>query len=115
MSARKVTERVNRVKANRISFKVSLLSLLRNALIINIGLYSSLLNTFVFGSIKDTCLFDKITGGKVMLATGSEKFEPLLPMIRGTLLVAAIGPDNLEPAEKILILTFSQHPFGDSL
>jgi len=45
----------------------------------------------VYGSIKESWLFNKIAGGKVMLATGSEKFEPLLPMIPGTLLVAGIG------------------------
>ncbi|MFC1831035.1 hypothetical protein ACFL0S_03330 [Thermodesulfobacteriota bacterium] len=51
----------------------------------------ALLHTMVYGSIKETWLFDKVAGGKVMLATGSEKFEPLLPMIPGTLLAATIG------------------------
>lgn len=55
------------------------------------GLLGALLYTLVYGSIKETWLFDKVAGGKVMLATGSEKFEPLLPMIPGTLLAAAIG------------------------
>lgn len=55
------------------------------------GLLGALLYTLVYGSIKETWLFDKVAGGKVMLATGSEKFEPLLPLIPGTLLAAAIG------------------------
>ena len=55
------------------------------------GLLGALLYTLVYGNIKGTWLFDKIAGGKVMLASGSEKFEPLLPMIPGTLLAAAIG------------------------
>lgn len=55
------------------------------------GLLGALLYTLVYGRIKGTWLFDKVAGGKVMLATGSEKFEPLLPMIPGTLLAAAIG------------------------
>jgi uncharacterized membrane protein YedE/YeeE len=55
------------------------------------GLLGALLYTLVYGSIKETWLFDKVAGGKVMLAAGSEKFEPLLPMIPGTLLAAAIG------------------------
>ena len=55
------------------------------------GLLGALLYTLVYGSIKETWLFDKVAGGKVMLAMGSEKFEPLLPMIPGTLLAAAIG------------------------
>jgi len=55
------------------------------------GLLGALLYTLVYGRIKETWLFDKVAGGKVMLATGSEKFEPLLPMIPGTLLAAAIG------------------------
>lgn len=55
------------------------------------GLLGALLYTLIYGSIKETWLFDQIAGGKVMLATGSEKFEPLLPMIPGTLLAASIG------------------------
>lgn len=55
------------------------------------GLLGALLYTLVYGSIKETWLFDQIAGGKVMLATGSDKFEPLLPMIPGTLLAASIG------------------------
>lgn len=55
------------------------------------GLLGALLYTLVYGSIKGTWLFNKIAGGKVMLATGSDKFEALLPMIPGTLLAALIG------------------------
>ncbi len=55
------------------------------------GLLGALIYTLVYGSIKGTFLFDKIAGGKVMLATGSEKFQALLPMIPGTLLAAALG------------------------
>ena len=55
------------------------------------GLLGALLYTLVYGSIKGTWLFDTIAGGKVMLATGSEKFEPLLPMIPGTAVAATIG------------------------
>lgn len=55
------------------------------------GLFGALLYTLIYGSIKDTWLFDTIAGGKVMLATGSDKFDPLLPMIPGTLVAAAIG------------------------
>ena len=55
------------------------------------GLLGALLYTLVYGSIKGTWLFDTIAGGKVMLATGSDKFEPLLPMIPGTVLAVIIG------------------------
>ncbi len=55
------------------------------------GLLGALIYTLVYGSIKGTFLFDKIAGGKVMLATGSEKFQALLPMIPGTLLAATLG------------------------
>jgi hypothetical protein len=55
------------------------------------GLLGALLYTLVYGSIKGTWLFDQIAGGKVMLATGSDKFQALLPMIPGALLAAAIG------------------------
>jgi hypothetical protein len=55
------------------------------------GLLGALLYTLVYGSIKGTWLFDKIAGGKVMLATGADKFQALLPMIPGTLLAAALG------------------------
>lgn len=55
------------------------------------GLLGALFYTLVYGSIKETWLFDQVAGGKVMLAAGSEKFEPLLPMIPGTLLAATIG------------------------
>ena len=55
------------------------------------GLLGALLYTLSYGSIAGTWLFNEIAGGKVMLATGSEKFEPLLPMIPGTLLAAVIG------------------------
>ncbi len=55
------------------------------------GLLGALIYTLVYGSIKGSWLFNKIAGGKVMLATGSDKFQALLPMIPGTLLAAAIG------------------------
>jgi hypothetical protein len=55
------------------------------------GLLGALIYTVVYGSIKGTWLFDKIAGGKVMLATGADKFQALLPMIPGTLLAAVIG------------------------
>lgn len=55
------------------------------------GLLGALIYTMVYGSIKGSWLFDKIAGGKVMLATGSDKFQALLPMIPGTLLAASIG------------------------
>ncbi len=55
------------------------------------GLIGALIYTLVYGSIQGTWLFNKIAGGKVMLATGSDKFEALLPMIPGSLLAAAIG------------------------
>jgi uncharacterized membrane protein YedE/YeeE len=55
------------------------------------GLLGALIYTLVYDKIKGTWLFDEIAGGKVMLAAGSEKFEPLLPMIPGTLLAATIG------------------------
>lgn len=55
------------------------------------GLLGALIYTIVYGSIKGSWLFDKIAGGKVMLATGSDKFQALLPVIPGTLLAAAIG------------------------
>jgi len=55
------------------------------------GLLGALLYTLIYGSIKGSWLFDKIAGGKVMLATGSDKFQALLPMIPGTLLAATIG------------------------
>jgi len=55
------------------------------------GLLGALIYTLVYGSIKGTWLFNKIAGGKVMLATGSDKFQALLPVIPGTLLAVAIG------------------------
>jgi hypothetical protein len=55
------------------------------------GLLGALIYTVIYGSIKGSWLFDKIAGGKVMLATGSDEFQALLPMIPGTLLVATIG------------------------
>jgi len=55
------------------------------------GLLGALIYTLVYGGIKGSWLFDKIAGGKVMLATGSDKFQALLPIIPGTLLAAAIG------------------------
>ncbi len=55
------------------------------------GFIGALIYTLVYGSIKSTWLFDKIAGGKVMLATGSDKFSALLPMVPGTFLAAGIG------------------------
>ncbi len=55
------------------------------------GLIGALIYTLVYGSIKDSWLFNTIAGGKVMLATGSEKFQALLPMMPGSLLAAGIG------------------------
>jgi uncharacterized protein len=55
------------------------------------GLLGALIYTLVYGSIKESWLFDKIAGGKVMLATGADNFQALLPMIPGTLLAAGIG------------------------
>ena len=55
------------------------------------GLLGALIYTLVYGSIKGTWLFNKIAGGKVMLAEGSDKFHALLPFIPGSLLAAAIG------------------------
>jgi hypothetical protein len=55
------------------------------------GLLGALIYTMIYGSINDSWLFDKIAGGKVMLTTGSDKFQALLPMIPGTLLAATIG------------------------
>ena len=55
------------------------------------GFLGALIYTLVYGSIKGSWLFDKIAGGKVMLATGSDKFQALLPIIPGTLLAVSIG------------------------
>ena len=55
------------------------------------GLLGALIYTMTYGSIKGSWLFDKIAGGKVMLATGADKFQALLPMIPGALLAAVIG------------------------
>lgn len=55
------------------------------------GLLGALIYTINYGSIKGSWLFNEIAGGKVMLATGSDKFQALLPMIPGTLLAATIG------------------------
>ncbi|MCG8688666.1 MAG: YeeE/YedE family protein [Desulfobacterales bacterium] len=55
------------------------------------GLLGALIYTMVYGSIKGSWLFDKVAGGKVMLATGSDKFQSLLPMVPGPLLAASIG------------------------
>ncbi|MCA1795560.1 MAG: hypothetical protein LC660_17130, partial [Desulfobacteraceae bacterium] len=55
------------------------------------GLLGALIYTLIYGSIQGTWLFNKIAGGKVMLATGSDKFQALLPMIPGTLLALIIG------------------------
>ena len=55
------------------------------------GLLGAFFYTIIYGSIKDSWLFNKIAGGKVMLATGSGEFQALLPMIPGTLLTVGIG------------------------
>jgi hypothetical protein len=55
------------------------------------GLVGALIYTLIYGSIKGSWLFNKIAGGKVMLATGSDEFQALLPMIPGTLLAGVIG------------------------
>lgn len=55
------------------------------------GLIGALIYTLIYGSIQGTWLFNKIAGGKVMLATGSDKFQALLPMVPGTLLAVIIG------------------------
>ena len=55
------------------------------------GLLGALIYTLVYGSIQNTWLFEKIAGGEVMLATGSDTFQALLPVIPGTLLAACIG------------------------
>jgi hypothetical protein len=55
------------------------------------GLLGALIYTMVYGKIKGSWLFDEIAGGKVMLATGADKFQALLPMIPGALLAAVIG------------------------
>jgi len=55
------------------------------------GLLGALIYTLVYGNIKGSWLFNKIDGGKVMLATGSDKFQALLPIIPGTLLASTIG------------------------
>lgn len=55
------------------------------------GLLGALLYTLVYGSIKGSWLFGEIAGGKVMLATGSDKFQALAPMVPGALLAAVIG------------------------
>jgi hypothetical protein len=55
------------------------------------GLIGALIYTLIYGSIQGSWLFNKIAGGKVMLATGSDEFQALLPFIPGTFLAAAIG------------------------
>lgn len=55
------------------------------------GLVGALIYTLVYGSIKGSWLFDKIGGGKVMLAAGSDKFQALVPMVSGALLAVVIG------------------------
>ena len=55
------------------------------------GLLGALIYTMIYGRIKGSWLFDKIAGGKVMLAAGSDKFQALLAMVPGTLLAATIG------------------------
>ena len=64
----------------------------RDALFFSVGgLLGAFIYTLVYGSIKSSWLFDTIAGGKVMLATGSEKFQALLPMVPGVLIAAGIG------------------------
>jgi uncharacterized membrane protein YedE/YeeE len=64
----------------------------RDALFFSVGgLVGALIYTLVYGSIKSTWLFDKIAGGKVMLAAGSDKFQALVPAVPGSLLAAGIG------------------------
>lgn len=55
------------------------------------GLLGALIYTMVYGIIEESWLFDKIAGGKVMLAAGADTYPVLLPMISGTLLAAVIG------------------------
>ncbi len=55
------------------------------------GLIGALIYTLIYGSIQGSWLFNKIAGGKVMLATGSDEFQALLPFIPGPFLAAAIG------------------------
>lgn len=55
------------------------------------GFLGAFIYTLVYGTIKNTWLFNKIAGGKVMLATGSDTFQAILPAIPGTLLAAGIG------------------------
>ena len=55
------------------------------------GLLGALIYTLVYTSIKNSWLFDSIAGGKVMLAAGSDRFQPLLPMIPGIISAGAIG------------------------
>ena len=55
------------------------------------GLIGALIYTLVYGSIEGSWLFDTIAGGKVMLATGADNFQALLPVMPGVLLAAIIG------------------------
>jgi uncharacterized membrane protein YedE/YeeE len=55
------------------------------------GLLGALIYTLVYGSIKGSWLFDKIAGGKVMLAAGSENYQALLPGLPGSLVAHVIG------------------------
>ncbi len=55
------------------------------------GLMGALIYTLVYGSIEGSWLFDTIAGGKVMLATGADNFQALLPVMPGVLLAAIIG------------------------
>ncbi|MCG8615758.1 MAG: YeeE/YedE family protein [Desulfobacterales bacterium] len=55
------------------------------------GLAGALIYTLVYGSIKGSWLFDKIAGGKVMLATGTEKYQALVPAVPGVLLAGVVG------------------------
>lgn len=55
------------------------------------GLLGALLYTLVYGSIQGSWLFNRIAGGKVMLAEGSDKFPALLPVVPGVLVAAVLG------------------------
>lgn len=55
------------------------------------GLLGALIYTLAYAGIKNSWLFESIAGGKVMLAAGSDRFQPLLPMIPGIISAGAIG------------------------
>jgi uncharacterized protein len=56
------------------------------------GLIGAFIFTIIYGSIKDTFLFNKIAGGSATLAeTGIEKYNTLIPAIPATLLAGGIA------------------------